>query len=258
MALKRQLLAERGHEVFAITNGSEAARREVLERLAGLLPARFPDWFEFENGMLHNHLTGERWDLADPPLDPLEIAARLVQEDLCIVQPGPQGPVLAAAALCFPTRWVLAEKIGRALDAVHGPVPLYRQRLAGPVDRFIAHLKPGRVAERVNWSVLDDPSLFQPRRCWRGADEPAISPDNAAATLFLRTERQTLSQLAQSGSVLFTIRVQVTPLAEIIADPGVAERLAEAVRALPPEIETYKRLTPFRAALLACLDAAVA
>jgi hypothetical protein len=254
MALRRQLLAERHNEVFVVTPGSEPARHEVLTRLAALLPARFPAWFAVDNMRLHNHLTGESWNLANLSLDPLEIAACLVQEDLCVIRHGATGPVLAAAVVCFPTRWVLAEKIGRPLAAVHEPVPLYRDRLRGPVDRFMTHLKPGRLAERANWSVLDDAALFQPVRRWRGADDPPVTSDNAGETLVLRTERQTLSALPERDTVLFTIRVQVSRLAEVLAYPGVAARLAEAVRSLPPEIETYKRLTPFRAALLSYLD----
>ena len=41
------------------------------------------------------------------------------------------GPVFTAGVLCFPSRWRLMEKIGKPLSAVHGPVPLYADRLAG-------------------------------------------------------------------------------------------------------------------------------
>jgi hypothetical protein len=40
----------------------------------------------------------------------------------------------------------------------------------------------------------------------------------------------------------------------ITADPEVAARLADAVRALPPEVAHYKSLPPFKDALLSWLD----
>ena len=255
MALRRALLAERHDEVFGAMPGSKAARAEVLCTLADLLPARFPSCFTRAAGVLRNHLTGEAWTLVDPGIDPLEAAGRLVQDDLCVITPGRDGPELAAAVLCFPTRWRLADKLGRPLTAVHGPVPFYADRLARPVDRLIAHLRPGRMAERVNWSLVDDCSLFQPGGKWRTDIASRITAANAGEALFLRTERQTLSALPDSGAALFGIRVRVHPLAQVCARPAEAARLAAAVRALPGEMQHYKSVLPFRAALLDWLDA---
>ena len=79
---------------------------------------------------------------------PLELAGRLVQEDLCLIEASPDGPRLTAAVLCFPSRWRLHEKLGRPLAEVHGKVPFYGDRLARPVDRFMAHVRTGHIAAR--------------------------------------------------------------------------------------------------------------
>jgi len=255
MAGRRALLADRHADVFAACAGSAPAGAEALALLAAHLPARYPGWFRRDGTMLHNALTGEAWDLAAPPCDPLELAGRLVQEDLCIVRPDAGGPVLDAAILCAPSRWLLAEKIGRPLLAIHAPVPLYADRLGAPVDRFMRQLKPGRVAMRMNWSVMDDAALFQTGGKHRTERDPTITAANAGARLHLRVERQTLSRLPRSGSVLFTIRVHSYALARIAALPGAPARLAAAVRALPAELAAYKSLPAFRDALLAYLDA---
>ena len=254
MALRRTLLAERHAEVFGALGASAAARQETLALLAAHLPARFPDGFVRDGRMLRNRLTGEGWDLADPPLDPLEIAGRLVQEDLCLVRLDGAVPVLDAAVLCFPSRWRLADKLGLPLAAVHAPVPLYAECLARPVDRIMAAIKPGRVALRLNWAVVDDPALFQPTGKFRAAHDPRITAANAGDRLWLRVERQTLRRLPDSGAVLFAIRVHVYPLARIAAHAEVAARLAGAVRALPEETARYKSIAPFRAAALAYLE----
>jgi hypothetical protein len=205
--------------------------------------------------ILTNHLTGESWDLADLPCHPLELAGRLVQEDLCIIQPGDDGPLFTAGVLCFPSRWRLHEKLGRPLAQVHGPVPHYAERLANPVDRFMAKVKPGHIASRLNWSVVDDAALYQPTGKWREATNAAITAENAGETLYLRVERQTLTRMPESGAVLFGIRVHSNPLAAVITKPAAAARLAEAVRALPEATVHYKSLKAFGPALLAWLDA---
>jgi dimethylamine monooxygenase subunit A len=256
MAQRRRLLAEQHDDVFGVLPEAEDASRELLERLVTYLTTQFPDWFSRDGNTLANHLTNETWELADPPCHPLELAGRLVQEDLCIIQTHDSAPPrFTAAVLCFPSRWRLHEKLGKPLLAVHGPVPHYAERLATPVDRFMAKVKPGHIASRLNWSVLDDAAMYQPTGKWREAANTAITADNAGDTLYLRVERQTLTRLPQSGAVLFGIRVHSYPLACAITRPAAAARLAEAVRALPDATAHYKSLKAFGPALLAWLDA---
>ncbi len=254
MAERQGLLSAQHGEVFAAEPGSEAARAEVLAVLTGLLPRVYPDWFVREGVMLHNRLTGEAWDLDHQVHDPLELAGGLVQEDLCLIDPSGPQPVLSAAILCAPSRWRLGEKIGRLLAAVHGPVPLYADRLSGAVDRFMRALRPGKLAERVNWSVVDDDALFQVADKHRTTRDPSITPETAASRLFLRVERQTLMRLPASGAVLFAIHVHSYPLTRVLAVPGAAQDLAAAVRAMPDEFGAYKSISAFRDARLACLD----
>jgi dimethylamine monooxygenase subunit A len=255
MAERRRLLAERHDDVFGVLPEAEAASREVLQRIVAYLTTQFPYWFALDGGTLFNRLTDESWHLGDPPCHPLELAGRLVQEDLCIIHSDGDAARFTAAVLCFPSRWRLHEKLGRPLTAVHGPVPFYAQRLATPVDRFMAKVKPGHIASRLNWSVLDDAAMYQPGGKWREATNAAVTAENAGDMLYLRVERQTLTRLPQSGAVLFGIRVHSYPLVAAITTATAAARLAEAVRALPEETVHYKSLKAFGPALLAWLDA---
>jgi len=254
MEQRRQLLAQRYDEVFGALPGTEDARAEALELIVANLVQHHPAWFDRADQRLQNGLTGETWTVAPPEIDPLELAGRLVQEDLCIIQDAADGPRFTAAVLCFPSRWRLHEKLGRPLAAVHGRVPMYADRLARPVDRFMRHVKPGHIAQRLNWSVMDDPALFQTGGHFRGGTNPAITANNAGKALNLRVERQTLRRLPRSDAVLFGIRVHVYELARAIATPALAECLAEAVRALPAELNNYKSLGTVCDALLAWLD----
>ncbi|HWG07244.1 MAG TPA: DUF3445 domain-containing protein [Beijerinckiaceae bacterium] len=292
MALRSGLLADRRRSVLAAMPGSESARHELLAAVARRLSTDHAMWFSRDGSRLRNLLTDETWDLASPALDPLEIAGRLVQEDLCILQPGADGPVLTAAILCFPSHWRLSDKIGRGIAAIHAPVPGFEDRLAAPVGRVLAQLPAGRCLARLNWALDDDPRLHQPHISKRpagdhddfGSDrskvmnvtdskslerdagekpvptfshpapEKRVTAENAGDSLFLRVERQTLSRLPASGAVLFAIRVHVYPLASAITTRATAARLAAAVHALPQEVMRYKRLASFREPLLGWLD----
>jgi len=261
MAERRRLLTEQRAEVFAVSAVSDHARHETLEMVLHALTAEHPDWFACDGEQVRNHLTGET--LSRSAYDPLELAGRLVQEDLCLIQfpadggrqeqAAPREPIFTAAVLCFPSRWRLADKIGKPLAAVHGPVPLYGERLSGPVDRFFRHLKPGHIVSRLNWSLLDDAALFQPGGKWRTESDDAITGENAGGRIVLRVERQTLRRLPASDAVLFGIRVHVYPLHRIIRSAADARSLAGAVQALPDAIQSYKSLPVFRDAVLAWL-----
>jgi hypothetical protein len=255
MQQRRRSLEHARDEVFATLPVSDLARQEALDLIAAALTTHHAGWFSRDQSTLHNHLTGETLDTRSA--DPLELAGRLVQEDLCLVQSNESGPVFTAAVLCFPSRWRLADKIGKKLVAVHEPVPFYADRLARPVDRFMRHLKPDHIAARLNWSLLDDPALFQPGGKWRVNAASDITATNAGSRVFLRVERQTLRRLPVSDAILFGIRVYVYPLDQVIDRAERAAALAEAVRALPAEVQHYKSLLPFRAALLAWLEASV-
>ncbi len=251
LQLRRRLLDTQRDAVFAALPASAPARTEVLAVLAELLVRRHPSWFARQGGTLYNRLTNETVEVSSPPLDPLETAGRLVQEDLCLIDTDRPSPVLTAAVLCAPSRWRLREKIGRPLLDVHGPVPLYAQRLSAAVDRFMRALRPGRLAERFNWGLLDDAALFQPGP---GPAATGITAQNAPDRLFFRVERQTLIRLPASRAVLFAIRVYSYTLRRVLGTPGIAATLADTIRAMPDDMAAYKGILHVRPALLAALD----
>lgn len=237
MAEKDRLLRARREQVLVGLPGSEAASRETLDAVAANLASFHPDR-----------------DAADGPSPggPLEAAARLVQEDLCVLETDGNGEYrLTAGCVCFPSNWSLPEKLGRTLRHIHGPVPGFDPTLAAPVDRFFARLAPGQLVARLNWLVHDSPELFQRGR----APEPlSVTAENAGETLWLRTERQVLQRLPRTHAVLFTIRTRVRSLGETVASPAKAAELAGVLRAMPPALNAYRHMAPFETALLAWLD----
>ncbi len=196
LAAKAALLAERHDEVFAALDTLEV--RAASEEVRGLVEAA----------------TGT---VTDPALHPLDAAARVVQEDLCLLVVRGDVPHLDAASLCFPSYWR----------------PHYAEELGARVDGFLARLRPGRVVWRRNWSIHDDPTYFLPDPT--PATDPVV-PDG----LHLRSERQTLRRLEATDAVLFTIRTQQVPLAAVGGRPDIARRMAAVIDAWSPETRAYK------------------
>jgi hypothetical protein len=252
LAERRRLLDQRREAVLGALPESAAGQAEVLELLLDHLPERFPEHYRRANGELANLVTGERFDLAAWREAPLELAGRLVQEDLCLLQRGGPAYRLVAGVLCFPSHWRLADKLGRPLEVIHEPVPGFADGLAVTVDRFFANLQVARPVWRVNWSLVDTPQLFLPPE--HRAERKAIAAKRAGEQLWLRVERQTLRRLPRSGDVLFGIRTHLAPLADVIDGPGAAQALAARVREMPPGMAAYKGIAAIRDALLSWLD----
>ncbi|WP_067555688.1 heme-dependent oxidative N-demethylase family protein [Oceanibaculum pacificum] len=249
LALKEELLATRHDAVFQALPGTEAAQAEVLALLAHHLPARFPDRFRRAGNALHSLADDRRIALDDSGRAPLDIAGRLVQEDLCLMRAGPEGYELVAASLCFPASWRLADKIGRPMLAIHAPVPGYAEKLGKPVDRFFGFLKADKPVWRFNWSLPDNDRLFSPTGHGRAAHDPEITAENIGQRVFIRVERQTLRRLPASGDILFTIRTYLDRLDRLEPFPPLARALLGAVGDLTPGMTRYKSIQPFRAAL---------
>jgi hypothetical protein len=255
LAAKRALLEARHGEVFAALPEAHAAAAELLALMAEHLPRHHPDLYRRQGDTLVNVATGECWDLAAPDLHPLDLAGRLVQEDLCLLAAADDGPYrLVAATLCSPARWRLADKIGRPLSAIHAPVPGYAEALERPVDRFFGRLAAERPVWRLNWGIVDDPAPFQPE----ARPMAPLAAEAAGERLFLRVERQTLRRLPTTGAVVFTIRTHVTRLDRAVRTPATAAELAAAIRAMPETTAQYKQIAPIAPALLAWLDARAA
>lgn len=200
MALRDRLLAERREAVHAMTPGAQEAAEALLALVLDHLGPGY-----LREGRVVERPDGVRVALDAEP--PLVSAARLVQEDLCLMQPGPGGEhVLTGAVLCFPASWTLAEKIGRPLTGIHHPVADYDAGMAARVQRLFDAIRPGRPLWRQNALVYADPALHQPR------PEAAPRQDAPEARRYLRSEKQCLLRLPSSDAVAFTIHTYVVPL----------------------------------------------
>ena len=192
----------------------------------------------------------------DPDLHPLHSASLLVQEDLCVMSRMDGQWKLTAASVCFPSRWDLTEKIGASLREIHAPVPHYEERIGQATDTMFDKFEVERPVWRINWTILDNPELFQPQSIHRELD-PDLLLDEFAQKIFFRIERQTLRVLPKSGDVLFTIRTYVDSLSSIASGyPQFQEHLAQTLEAASAQTRDYKGWPPIWDKLMAWSQAA--
>ena len=240
LAQKRHLLENRKADVLAVLPEGLRGSEEVLDRLIAYLPTRFPERFTTKIEI-------------DRSLHPLESASLLVQEDLAVMSPQDGQWVLTAAAICFPSRWDLASKIGTNMHDIHEPVPHYEERIGYATDAMFDKLTPDRPVWRINWTVLDNPELFQPSATGRKARaRTQLSAEEFGDAMYFRTERQTLWKLPESGDILFTIRTYCDSVSSLDRRyPEFRRHLGETLHTASPQTRQYKGWSPMWADLMA-------
>jgi hypothetical protein len=210
IALRRRLLAEQRRHVFGCMPEAEDATAETAQLVAA------------QCGGAGDDQAGSH---------PLARAGSSIQEDLCLMVHHHGDWHLNGAVLCFPSRWNLAEKMGRPTAQVHQPVAHYAEELGDRVDTFFDRLAPAKPVWRRNLSLWPTCLLWVPAPHLDPLLWDAPSGDPATPNLWLRSEYQTLHRLPVSGAILFTIRVQMAPLSVLAHRPDRAADLAEWLRA---------------------------
>lgn len=251
---KDRLLEEQRKQVFVELQESGTAQREALLRVVDTLAAHHPDEFERNGSTISVRATGASYDLDDGALPALEIAARCVQEDLVVMEERPEGWCLTAACVCFPTRWDLPSQLGLPMTEIHARVPGYREELDSSSNKFFDGMRAGMVFRRGNWSLMDDPTLFQPGGKMQTRPSAELDVSNAGEKIWLRVEHQTLQRLPETGAILFGIRIHRTRLDEVAREPAVARTLIGAIETMHPSMQRYKSLGMVREAAIEYLQ----
>lgn len=275
MELRRQLIKDHNDVVVGV-NDDDAIRPAVYELYTYLfgtyLPGRYPTMFkleraDYESGritFLHNNLTSELYPVRPSRTKPtefwLELLGRTIDEDFLLLLPsktdenkedgeGDTSYVLEAYITCFPSGFNPREKLGKKLRDIHGPVPGYKEKIAGSMDRFFEKVEVGKYVKRVNWAITTGANLYAADGGTHAYDsdktDGKIKEEEVdIEKTFLRTERQTLHRLPKSKTLVFAFKTYTYPIQQI-KDEGSGEALAEAIDGLKggnvPGMHFYKR-----------------
>lgn len=175
-------------------------------------------------------------------------------EDFAIVDASGPGPAtLPWMAVSLPSFWAPAEKCGMAFAQAHAPVAdnALLMQAADGLTRLVTGSGPDNPRwERFVWTITPHtrlhalPAHVDPAR-WQGRFDPAQA--------WWRTERQTFMARPAQQQALFTIAVQVQPLAQALTTDQ-ARRLHAAVASMSAAVLAYRGLTDVHQPLLNWLD----
>lgn len=236
---------------------------ELVEELCAYLPARYPSLYRKTSVGMDNLWSGESFDIVERPLkeDPMQMAARMTQDDLAVMFEKPDGQYyLLAGAILLAGFWRLEDKLGMPLSEIHtsGDVPQFREKLEKGMMNFFRRVKPEDPVLRNNYFLQVDDDL-----AWSHSIGDEDSENVAWSTAeknkaiehhFFRSERQSLRRLPRSGGVVFTIRTYFHPITEVAQEPYVPGRLASAVRSWGDDVSRYKGKERYEDVLLEYLD----
>ena len=239
LAEKQRLFSERRRDVFASVHDSEAAMLDASQTLAAHLRQ-------------YNKMTVSAKQAAS-----LTEISGMIPEDVLILttaedtRPYPDW-VLTAASLCFPSHWRLSEKIGKSITAIHTPVPGFAETLSKQVNRFFTTMQPGRLSQRLNWSVQSGDRLFAPVR--PPSEAKASTAEEWGEVIHIRIERQCFYKLEASDAVIFTIRTSLAPLNRFRQTPEFVYAVLEQANKLSSAFRTYKNINDVDTGLRVWID----
>ncbi|KAI9815267.1 MAG: hypothetical protein M1827_002747 [Pycnora praestabilis] len=256
VTLRQKIMAEHSETVLGASDSVKPAVDEFYTWMMGTyLPQRYPTMFKLSTATttvahpaLFNTITRTTYPTHPPTsaLTALRNLGSFLDEDILFLLPSPDGDgyCLQGFVTCFPSGFDTSKKLGMKLREIHKPVPGYRERLEGSMDRYFGRLGVGRFVKRVNWSITTNDHLFSAfgNHLYEGEEEEeeVIDIDNT----FLRCERQTLHRLPTTHALLFAFKTYQTPLAQI-KEEGLGEELAMAIEGLRggsvPGMWVYKR-----------------
>jgi hypothetical protein len=184
--------------------------------------------------------------LTADPMQRLLTLSRSLSPDFMLLSRDADGTFrLQAAAVCFPSSWVPAEKIGLSLDDIHQIVPKLNATLGATISQFLTRLRPGIAYERANWGLAATPE----RNMHPALHRPRLGLPVDPSRIWLRIEDQILAALPETGGILFGIRLRVIPLATILADPQLKPGFQRALATMPKDLADYKGLSAIHAEL---------
>lgn len=277
--IKAQRILERGDRCCRTDPEAFDGAVELVEEFCSYLPERYPSLYRKTDIGMDNIVTGENFNIVERPLkeDPMQMAARMVQDDLAIMFEKEDGQYyLLAGAILLAGFWRLEDKWRMPLSEIHtsGDVPQFKEKLEKGMMNFFKRLRPEAPMLRNNYFIQVDDDL-----AWSysigdedgaGVNWNTAEKNRAVQHHHFRSERQSLrryetlfvrsiclltqARLPRSGGVVFTIRTYFHPMTEICEEPYVPGRLASAVRSWSNDVSIYRGRAQFQEVLLEYLD----
>lgn len=153
-------------------------------------------------------------------------------------------------AVCLPSHWSPAEKVGRPFTEVHAPVADNRL-IVNAAAHLMRLVSGGERWERFVWNITSHPRLdAHPLEVARERWPAEADAEALGRIARWRTERQTFLPLPAHRQAVFMIHVELQPLALALRSPERAAQVADALASMSPAVLEYRGLASARERLL--------
>ncbi len=173
------------------------------------------------------------------PRGPAEFFGALtisLQEDFALMVPDRLGGLSAKVlSVSFPSGWDPAEKLGRSLLDIHGPVADNAALQRATPAMAQAMVSKGPFIRHV-WTLAGNSHLG------RAPHDDTLADIHRVDDLWFRCERQLTIPLAGHAS-LFLIRVFVARYLDVVSTPERQQKIIHALRAMSPATIRYKNIS---------------
>lgn len=240
VAKKKDILKNHQDLVLKIEPMASPAVLETQELLKEHLLSYFPNKYSFADSIFKVD-SNDSYKISNDPTEALKNMSQWVQEDFAFMSP--ESPSrLVGGCICFPSRWNLPQKMSLGSDAIHAPVPKFKETVAKATNQFLERIQVEKPMWRLNWTLHDCPEIFTP---FPDEGRSDLTSSNILEHTYLRMERQTLRRLPKTNFVLFTIRTYIFPLKDVVSDPQRKIALKSTLDHLPIETANYKGMRKF-------------
>ena len=229
MAEKRARLKGRPPTYYRSIPQSLAAQAELLQTIIANLAEHHSTEFCLEPEQLVDRIDGSRHSLAQPSLEPLEIAGNILEEDFILFEKHDGADIISAASNAYTSSGRIVSCVGQDMRYAHDQVPGLNEQLGPRIDRVLGHVRNGAPVVRFNWLITAIANRLYPQGSHHSSATEevaqALARDYARAgdLLFARTEQQTFVRLPKTGALAFGIHTYSDPLSSLACD---AESLA--------------------------------
>ena len=233
--------------VFVMQADSRDAQQETLELFLAYLPQQYPDIYEYDKekdsitvhlpqtsintAQNHSNKTEMTYFLKDWKQRPLELCARIVQEDLVLMrkEATDMAYFMAAAAVVFSFDQ-LPQRLGQSTNFIHAPVPGFQQHLSKVLYHAFKNIVVEKPLWRNNWTICASDRIDNPSDS-DGAQQQQL-PN--VRDRFLKIEYQTIRRLPRhTDYLLFTVHTFLHPVSALEhVPPRAAQTLAASMRGM--------------------------
>lgn len=251
---KEQCQAENLQKYVKAETLPENTRKKICAYIVQQLLASYPALFHLKNQSENSSLSCQLSDetivydqnfqlLGNTPYHSLlDALAFQIQEDIAIWQWDGKQDQMSFIHLCAPNHWAPADKIGKPFSIVHLPV-VGMEKMRERYQPMLQSLIKGGKYVRFAWGLSTDKRLNHhpeappgwEKEAWKGRH---FDPENPS--LFVRTERQTLSGFPEANAVLFTIRTYFEEVSQL--NIVQLQKLQEALLSMSQDTLMYKGL----------------